>query len=116
MEDDKKIERSQDDDKDEYEQVCYICRRTESKAGKMIRIPNNISICQECMQKTFDAFPMGGMGFPDFGNMAPPNTMQFTNQQEIPKRQKIRKKKTHTIPIILNWNYISLSKREIQES
>ena len=93
MEDDKKIERSQDDDKDEYEQVCYICRRTESKAGKMIRIPNNISICQECMQKTFDAFPMGGTGFPDFGNMAPPNMMQFTGQQEIPKSQKIRKKK-----------------------
>ena len=24
---------------DEYEKVCYVCRRTESKAGKMISMP-----------------------------------------------------------------------------
>ena len=29
-------------DSDEYEKVCYICRRTESKAGKMISMPGNI--------------------------------------------------------------------------
>lgn len=43
----------------EYEQVCYLCRRPESKAGKMIHIPNNICICADCMQKTFDS--MGNM-------------------------------------------------------
>ena len=37
---------------DEYEKVCYICRRTESRAGKMISMPNNIYICSDCMQKT----------------------------------------------------------------
>ena len=31
------------DDKD-YEDVCFICRRPESKAGKMLHIPNNILI------------------------------------------------------------------------
>ena len=40
---------------DNYEEVCYICRRPESKAGKMIHIPNNICICNDCMQKTFDS-------------------------------------------------------------
>lgn len=86
-------------DKDEYEQVCYICRRPESKAGKMIRIPNNICICQDCMQKTFDTFNMGGMPgmtgmpFPDMGGMNP-NMAQFAQmQQEVPKSQKIKKKK-----------------------
>ena len=39
----------------EYEDVCYICRRPESTAGKMIHIPNNICICKDCMQKTFDS-------------------------------------------------------------
>ena len=39
----------------DYEDVCYICHRTESRAGKMIHIPNNICICSDCMQKTFDS-------------------------------------------------------------
>lgn len=43
-----------DNDKD-YEDVCFICRRPESKAGKMIHIPNNICICNDCMQKTFNS-------------------------------------------------------------
>ena len=41
---------------DSYEEICYICRRPESKAGKMIHIPNNICICNDCMQKTFDSY------------------------------------------------------------
>ena len=49
------------DEKDGYEDICYICRRPESKAGKMIKIPNNICICRDCMQKTFDS--MSGSGF-----------------------------------------------------
>ena len=39
----------------EYEDTCYICHRPESKAGKMIKIPNEICICADCMQKTFDS-------------------------------------------------------------
>ena len=29
-------------DDDEYEEVCFICRRPESKAGKMVNLPNSI--------------------------------------------------------------------------
>ncbi len=47
------------------EEICYICRRTESKAGKMIHIPNNICICQDCMQKTFDTMNQGGFPYMD---------------------------------------------------
>lgn len=51
---------------DEYEEICYICRRPESVAGKMIHIPNNICICKDCMQRTFDS--MAGWGMPNPGN------------------------------------------------
>lgn len=50
-----------DEKKDEYEEICYICRRPESVAGKMIKIPNNICICKDCMQRTFDS--MNNSGF-----------------------------------------------------
>ena len=39
---------------DTYEKVCFMCRRPESKAGKMITLPGNINICPDCMQKSFD--------------------------------------------------------------
>ena len=40
--------------KDDYEDVCYLCRRPESKAGKLIRLPmEGICICPDCMQRSF---------------------------------------------------------------
>lgn len=38
----------------EYEDICFICRRPESKAGKMFHLPQNISVCNDCMHKTMD--------------------------------------------------------------
>ena len=82
---------------DSYEEICYICRRPESKAGKMIHIPNNICICNDCMQKTFDSmnnmnlngtFP--NMPYMDMFGFGMPNMPGGDN---IPKNQKIKKKK-----------------------
>lgn len=42
-------------DEKEFEDICYICRRPESKAGRMFHLPNNICICNDCMHKTMDA-------------------------------------------------------------
>ena len=42
-------------DEKEFEDICYICRRPESKAGRMFHLPNNICICDNCMHKTMDA-------------------------------------------------------------
>lgn len=79
--------------KDEYEDICYICRRPESKVGKMIHIPNNICICSDCMQKTFDSLNTGGMPYMDFMNMNP-NMMNLNPPPvDIPKSQKLKKKK-----------------------
>lgn len=76
----------------EYEDVCYICRRPESKAGKMIHIPNNICICSDCMQKTFDS--MNTMsGFPGMPHMDIFGMGQPIQHDEVPKRQKLKKKK-----------------------
>ena len=42
---DEKSVKKESDDTSDYEDICYICRRPESKAGKMIRLPvNNICI------------------------------------------------------------------------
>ena len=78
-------------DDSEYEDICYICRRPESKAGKMIHIPNNICICADCMQKTFDS--MGNMGgFPGMPYMDMFGAGQMPPYEEVPKNQKLKKK------------------------
>ena len=51
----------------EYEDICYICRRPESRAGRMLHIPQNISICMDCMQRTFDTMTGTGLSPMDFG-------------------------------------------------
>ena len=68
---------------DEYEEICYICHRPEHIAGKMIRIPNSISICHDCMQRTFDS--MNGTGFPmgDMMNMGSFNNMNLDKMPNI---------------------------------
>ena len=58
-----------DDKEPEYEDICYICRRPEHIAGKMIKIPNNICICQDCMQKTFDSMNQTGFSMDDMLNI-----------------------------------------------
>lgn len=84
---------TQDNKNDDYEKYCYLCRRPESQVGKLIYLPNNINICQDCMQKTFDSFNSGGMQFMDFSNLPNMNMNQFTPVDDIPKRQKVKKKK-----------------------
>ena len=89
------------DEKDGYEDICYICRRPESKAGKMIKIPNNICICRDCMQKTFDSMSGSGFNLGDFnpanmgfGNMPNISMINLSDLQGmLPKSQQIKKKK-----------------------
>lgn len=75
--------------------ICYLCRRPTSKAGKMIKIPNNITICSDCIQKTFDTINQGDnpymkiMGFP-------PNMKEFVvsqGQTQTSKKTKEKKDK-----------------------
>ena len=81
-------------DDDEYEKICFMCHRPESKVGKMIDLPNNICVCQECMQKSFDA--MNNMPF-DMSQLTNIPGIQFVNMSDlenmIPKKQRVKKKK-----------------------
>ncbi|MDO4600376.1 MAG: ATP-dependent Clp protease ATP-binding subunit ClpX [[Ruminococcus] gnavus] len=80
---------------EEYEKVCFICHRPESVTGKMIDLPNHITVCPDCMQKSFDAMTNGSIDYSRLMNMP---GVQFLNLSDLenmapPKAQKIKKKK-----------------------
>ena len=97
-------------DDSEYEDVCFICRRPESKAGEMFKLPNHICICNDCMHKTMETvsqFDYQGMlnnpnlqneldrfskqnGFP---NISFVNLADLQGDGGIPNKQKLKKKK-----------------------
>ena len=88
------VESTKDEKDDEYEKVCFICRRPESVAGKMIDLPNHISVCSDCMQKSFDAMNNGNIDYSQLMNMPGIQIMNMSDlEQAIPKKQKLKKKK-----------------------
>ncbi|MGN0394010.1 MAG: ClpX C4-type zinc finger protein, partial [Coprococcus sp.] len=91
------VENKNEDKDDDYEKYCYLCRRPESVAGKLVSMPGGINVCPDCMQKTFDSFNnsgLGGMQFIDLTNMPFGNIdmSKFAAQNDIPKSQKVKKK------------------------
>lgn len=105
----KKAAEKKDEKESKYEDVCFICRRPESKAGKMYHLPNNICVCEDCMHRTMDAVSQydyqGLLNNPQLMNMLNnmnkdgkyPN-ISFVNLSDlqgtggIPNKQKIKKK------------------------
>ena len=83
-----------DKEDDGYEKICFICHRPESATGKMIELPSNITVCPDCMQRSFDAMTNGSVDLSRLMNMP---GVQFLNMSDLenmqPKPQKIRKKK-----------------------
>ncbi len=95
-------------DNSEYEDVCFICRRPESKTGKMFKLPNNICVCNDCMHKTMETvsqYDYQGMlnnpnfqkeldqfskqgGFP---NISFVNLADLQGDGGIPNKQKLKK-------------------------
>lgn len=64
---------------DEYEKICFVCRRPESKTGKQVTMPGGITICPDCMQRTFDAIEHNGLnGGMDLNDVAL-NSLLFGN-------------------------------------
>ncbi|MCR5127173.1 MAG: ATP-dependent Clp protease ATP-binding subunit ClpX, partial [Lachnospiraceae bacterium] len=68
--------------------ICSICRRPESQAGKLVRMPMNMYICPDCMDKLSEMIDaqMGGMngaGAIDWSkvmSMYNPSTMQMDSR------------------------------------
>ena len=79
---------------DGYEKICFICHRPESVTGKMIDLPNHITVCPDCMQRSFDAMTNGSVDLSRLMNMP---GVQFLNVSDLenmqPHAQKIKKKK-----------------------
>ena len=103
---------------EDYEDVCFICRRPESKAGRMFKLPNHICVCDDCMHKTMDTvsqFDYQGMlnnpnlqdptqgfqgaGFPKISFV---NLADLQGDGGIPNKQKLKKKKSkeNAAPVI----------------
>ena len=54
-------DKEDNDNENEYEKICFICHRPESVTGRMIDLPNNITVCPDCMQRSFDAMTSGAV-------------------------------------------------------
>ena len=90
----KKTEQAESED-NSYEDVCFVCHRPESKAGRMIHLTKDISICPECMQRTMDMMNNGNVDYSkmDFSRMPNISMINLSDLQNlIPKRQKVKKK------------------------
>ncbi len=100
------------DPDDEYESVCFACRRPERVTGKQFKLPNNICVCNDCMHKTMDMvsqFDYQGMLDPSmrdktagmdlsklsqqFPNISFVNLADLQGSGGIPNKQKLKKKK-----------------------
>ena len=81
---------------DEYEKYCFMCRRPESKAGKMIDLPGNIHICADCMQKSFDTMQNSGLNYSELMRNLPPNISMIdlsSLRNQIPPQQKVKRRR-----------------------
>ncbi|MDR2043679.1 MAG: ATP-dependent Clp protease ATP-binding subunit ClpX [Clostridium sp.] len=107
------------EDGQDYEDVCFICRRPESKTGKMFKLPNQISICNDCMHKTMETVSrfdyQGMLNHPDLQNELNEQAkkaglphINFVNLADlrgeggIPNKQKPKRKKQAEEGPVLN--------------
>ena len=99
--------------KDQFEKVCFMCRRPESKAGKMIDLPNNIHICTDCMQRSFDTMNNTNINYEELMKNMPNISMIDLNslQNQIPQRQKVKKKQHKRSLISRAFRRLTESKR-----
>ena len=125
MSDDKNLNNDENptnnDGENEYEDVCFACRRPESKAGKMFKLPNQICVCNDCLHKTMDMVSQfdyhGMLNNPHvlneihnieknnkgvFQNISFVNLADLQGESGIPNKQKLKRKKkgAQTVPIL----------------
>ncbi|MFV0529216.1 MAG: ATP-dependent Clp protease ATP-binding subunit ClpX [Lachnospiraceae bacterium] len=84
-------ETTTEDDSKQYEKVCMLCRRPESKTGPMMSLPNHVFICSDCMQRSFDSMKNSNINYSDLMKMS--NMMDMNElQSQIPKKQQVKKR------------------------
>ena len=70
---------SEEKQDNQYEDVCFVCRRPESKAGKMFHLPNNITVCSDCLHETMDTISQ----FDYQGMLNYPGMMNYPGMQNL---------------------------------
>lgn len=85
------------------EDICYLCKRQESKAGKMLRLPPNMTVCINCLQNilnnTLTNSPMSnyfqgnpfmpeGVEFPKMDSASVEEKEKIGEEKESPKDEK----------------------------
>ena len=81
-------------DDEGYERYCFLCHRPESVTGKLIDLPNDISVCPDCMNKSFEAMNNSQI---DLSKLMNTPGVQFLNVSDLdsfmPKQKKVKRKK-----------------------
>ncbi len=93
------VEESSDNDSDDFDskedKICYLCRRPESIAGKMMTLPNNINVCPSCLQRTFDTINRSGIDLNDIASKSHIPNINMINLADLqglfPPQPVIRK-------------------------
>ena len=88
------------EDNNQYEKVCYVCRRPESKAGDMVTMPGGICMCHDCLQRTMDtAIRMTGGDFSNLPGMGQMNPFGMTfGDDGMPVLTEDEKGQTGVVP------------------
>ncbi len=78
----------------EYEKVCFLCKRTESKAGTLINFAPGLYVCSDCLQKSMDSMK----NMPDLSGILGhlPENLNFGDMfrnMQVPQNQKVKKQK-----------------------
>ena len=94
-----------DQEESQQEKFCFLCRRPESKTGRMIDLPNHIHICPECMQKSFDTMNQhmsdGKINYSELFNMPNISMIDLSSlQNPMQQPQKAKKKKKEKKPAL----------------
>ena len=104
MSEDKRNQQELSDQQEEKENFCFLCHRSEHVTGKLIELPGNIKVCQDCMQKSFTSMNQqidnGSLNFqellsklPSFGMIDLSSLTQGQQQPKIKRKKPEEAKK-----------------------
>ena len=87
---------TEDDTEEDSPSYCMVCHRPESKAGKLIRMPGGICVCNDCMQRSFTTIQSSDFDISELLNNLPPNVGMIDLRNlggPMPGKKKKKKKK-----------------------
>ena len=98
------------DNEKEYERFCFLCHRPESECGGIIELPNNICVCNDCMQKSFDTmnqqFSNGNINLSDLMNMGNFSMIDLSAMNNASAQPRIRKRKEAEEKPAFDWKQV----------